>query len=99
MKGMRRPMRSGKDRRVPLTLLGGFLGSGKTTWLRHQLHHGEMAESLVIVNEAADVPVDDMLLFRSSEIRLLAGGCACCDGRERMIALLRQFCNQRVDPA
>src|SRR5690606_23168129 len=92
-------MASEGDRRVPLTLIGGFLGSGKTTWLRHRLHHGEMAESLVVVNEAADVPVDDMLLFRSSEVRLLAGGCACCSGRERMVALLREYCDQRVDPA
>ncbi len=85
------------ETRVPLTLLGGFLGSGKTTWLRHQLHHGTMADALVIVNEAADVPVDDMLLHRSSEIRVLAGGCACCDGRAGLIALLRRFCDQRVD--
>ena len=85
------------ETRIPLTLLGGFLGSGKTTWLRHQLHAGEMAQSLVIVNEAADVPVDDMLLSRSSEIRMLAGGCACCDGKDRLIALLREVCDERVD--
>lgn len=85
------------ESRTPLTLLGGFLGSGKTTWLRHQLHHGEMAGALVIVNEAADVPVDDMLLFKSSEMRVLAGGCACCAGKNRLIALLREFCDQRVD--
>ena len=85
------------DGRVPLTVLGGFLGSGKTTWLRHQLYHGNMKRALVIVNEAADVPVDDMLLFKSSDIRVLAGACACCDGRDQLIALLRQFCNERVD--
>lgn len=87
------------DGRIPLTLLGGFLGSGKTTWLRHQLHHGGMTDALVVVNEAADVPVDDMLLFRSSEIRVLAGGCACCEGREHLVSLLREFCDQRVDTA
>jgi G3E family GTPase len=90
-------MTRGRDGRIPLTLIGGFLGSGKTTWLRHQLHHGAMADALVIVNEAADVPVDDMLLFRSSEIRVLAGGCACCEGRERLVETLREFCDQRVD--
>ncbi len=92
-------MNTDADRRVPLTLLGGFLGSGKTTWLRHQLHHGNMTDALVIVNEAADVPVDDMLLFKSSDIRVLAGGCACCEGREALLGLLREFCNQRVDGA
>lgn len=90
-------MTSEAESRVPLVLLGGFLGSGKTTWLRHQLHHGNMADALIVVNETAEVPVDDMLLFKSSEIRVLAGGCACCDGRDELIALLREVCNQRVD--
>jgi len=92
-------MAADPDNRVPLTLLGGFLGSGKTTWLRHQIHDGRMAGSLVVVNEAADVPVDDMLLSRASGIRTLAGGCACCEGREALIALLRDVCNRRVAAA
>lgn len=90
-------MSARSESRIPLTILGGFLGSGKTTWLRHQLHSGEMTEALVVVNEAADVPVDDMLLSKSSEIRLLAGGCACCEGKDRLIAMLRKFCDERVD--
>lgn len=90
-------MSADSESRIPLVLLAGFLGSGKTTWLRHQLHHGKMAEAMVVVNEAADVPVDDMLLFKSSEICVLVGGCACCEGKDRLIALLREFCDQRVD--
>lgn len=90
-------MSAGPESRLPLMLLGGFLGSGKTTWLRHQLHTGGMAEALIVVNEAADVPVDDMLLSKSSEIRLLAGGCACCEAKDRLITLLRQFCDERVN--
>ncbi len=90
-------MTDAPDRRIPLTLLGGFLGSGKTTWLRHQLHHGKMTDAIIIVNEAADVPVDDMLLFKATDIRVLSGGCACCDGRAGLLALLRDICDQRVD--
>lgn len=85
-----------KDGRIELTVLGGFLGSGKTTWLRHQLHHGRMPNALVIVNEAADVPVDDALLSGFSRIELLAGRCACCDGRQDLVNLLRKFCDERV---
>ena len=48
------------DNRLPLTILGGWLGAGKTTWLRHQLYAGLQAH--VIVNEAAGVAVDDALL-------------------------------------
>lgn len=83
------------DGRVRLTVLGGYLGSGKTTWLRHQLHAGQFADAFVIVNEAAETPVDDALLTRSSHIAVLAGGCACCVGKPDLIALLRTICDER----
>ena len=60
--------------RVRLTVLGGYLGSGKTTWLRHQLHAGRFKDAFVIVNEAAETPVDDALLGRSAKLAVLAGG-------------------------
>jgi G3E family GTPase len=90
------------DGRMRLTVLGGFLGSGKTTWLRHQLHQGAFSDALVIVNEAADTPVDDALLTRSARTEVLAGGCACCVGRDALVSLLRAICDRRVssdDPA
>lgn len=81
------------DNRVPLTVLGGWLGAGKTTWLRHQLHAGSAAH--VIVNEAAGVPVDDALLARAGGVTVLAGGCACCDGRGDLVAAMRGLADQR----
>jgi G3E family GTPase len=78
-----------------LTVLGGFLGSGKTTWLRHQLHHGRFEDALIIVNEAAETPIDDALLSRSSTPAVLAGGCACCTGKADFIALMRKLCDER----
>jgi G3E family GTPase len=57
-----------------LTVLGGFLGSGKTTWLRHQLHHGVFKGAFVIVNEAAETPVDDALLRGSSKLAFVVRG-------------------------
>jgi G3E family GTPase len=79
------------DTRLPLTVLGGWLGAGKTTWLRHHLHHGTRA--LVLVNEAAGVPVDDALLSPAPVV--LPGGCACCDGRAGLIAALRALADRR----
>ena len=73
-----------------LTLLGGFLGSGKTTWLRHQFHQALLADAHVIVNEAAATPVDDALLKGMSSIEVLSGGCACC---ERGTSLSRVWCD------
>ena len=79
--------------RLRLTVLGGYLGSGKTTWLRHQLHVGSFGPRVhVIVNEAAEVPVDDALL---GQVTVLAGGCCCCAGRQALIAALRQICDDR----
>jgi G3E family GTPase len=83
------------DGRMRLTLLGGFLGSGKTTWLRHQLHAGSFVGAHVIVNEAAATPVDDALLTRASAIEVVSGGCACCDAREDLVARLRRLCDLR----
>ena len=83
------------DGRMRLTVLGGFLGSGKTTWLRHQLHRGLFKDAFVVVNEAAETPVDDALLGAASRLAVLAGGCVCCDGKADLIALLRKICDNR----
>ena len=82
--------------RLRLTILGGYLGSGKTSWLRHQLHIGAFGPSVhVIVNEAAQTSVDDALLSRADGLTLLAGGCCCCTGRADLIAALRHLCDAR----
>jgi G3E family GTPase len=88
---------SGTGGRIRLSVLGGFLGSGKTTWLRHQLRYGLISDDvLVIVNEAAERPVDDALLGGSVRRSALAGCCVCCDGRDRLVAHLRRICDARV---
>lgn len=89
-------MTAASDSRIRLTILGGFLGSGKTTWLRHQLRHGPLRDAWVVVNEAAEVAVDDAVLGSDARMAVLAGGCACCDAREGLIALLRGLCDRRV---
>lgn len=88
-------MSGNRDGRMQMIVLGGFLGSGKTTWLRHQLHDGHFKDAFVVVNEAAELPVDDALLARSSKLAVLAGGCACCAARSALLTLLRGICDQR----
>ena len=89
-------MTASSEGRVRLTVLGGYLGSGKTTWLRHQLHEGGFKGAHVIVNEAAETPVDDALLGQSSKLTVLAGGCVCCTAKDELIALLRRLCDERT---
>ena len=81
------------DGRLPLIVLGGFLGAGKSTWLRHQLHEGRLARHHILVNEAAETPVDNLLLGGAARITVLAGGCACCDGLPALVATLRDICD------
>lgn len=81
--------------RARLIVLGGWLGSGKSTWLRHQLRAGALAGAEVFVNEAAGTPVDDLLLADARRVTVLAGGCACCEGRLALIAALRGWCDRR----
>src|SRR5258707_8154043 len=69
---------------IPVTLLTGFLGSGKTTVLNHVLKQPEMAATAVIVNEFGEIGLDHLLVERSSEdVVLLNSGCVCCTGARR----------------
>lgn len=82
-----------RDGLLPLVIVGGFLGAGKSTWLRHQLFHRRFGCVHVLVNEAAEAPVDDLLLGRADRLDVLAGGCACCAGRDGLRAALRRICD------
>ena len=50
----------------------------------------------MVVNKAADTPVDSGLLAGSMRLRVLAGGCACCQTRPALVKLLRDICDDRV---
>src|SRR5260370_6049065 len=63
---------------IPVTVLTGFLGSGKTTVLNHVLKQPDMAATAVIVNEFGEIGLDHLLVERSSEASYCstAGACA-----------------------
>jgi G3E family GTPase len=73
-------MHPGIDRgRLPVLLLGGFLGSGKTTLVNALLRDPRLAETAVAVNEFGDVPLDSHLIDDGADRTvLLANGCLCC---------------------
>ena len=88
-------MPASRDGRIRMTVLGGYLGSGKTTWLRHQLHHGQFKDAFVIVNETAETPVDEAVLGDAKKLAVLAGGCVCCQARSELVSLLGEVCDAR----
>lgn len=80
------------DRRLPLTVVTGFLGSGKTTFLRNILEAVEMRNTYVLVNEIADIGVDHKLLKpMAKSVVLLRNGCVCCTVRDDLRTALLEL--------
>jgi G3E family GTPase len=75
-------------------IVGGFLGSGKTSLVRHGLERS--IGTAVIVNEFGAVGLDHQLLRAYEErVELLGGGCACCTRRADLVRVLREFLDAR----
>jgi G3E family GTPase len=82
--------------RLPVTVVTGFLGSGKTTLIRRLLAHPGMNRVAVVINEFGEVGIDNALVAASSEnVTLLANGCLCCTVRTDLQETLRELFAQR----
>ena len=80
------------DARIPVTILTGFLGSGKTTVLNRLLRKPSLAGAAVIVNEFGAVGLDHLLIEASEEqFTLLDNGCVCCTVRGDLVATLKEL--------
>jgi len=74
---------------IPITILTGFLGSGKTTVLNRLLRQPELDGAVVIVNEFGEVGLDHLLIEASEEqFALLDNGCICCTVRGDLVETL-----------
>jgi G3E family GTPase len=83
--------------RLPVALVSGFLGSGKTTLVRRLLAHPGLGETAVIVNELGEVAIDHHLLRRVDERTvLLANGCVCCSMRADLADELVDLLDRRA---
>ena len=77
--------------RLPVSLLTGFLGSGKTTVLNHLVRHPALKRTLVIINEFGAIGLDHDLITHSEEdvVVEMSSGCLCCTIRGDLVRTLR----------
>lgn len=88
-------LKSDTDKRIPVTLLTGFLGAGKTTLLNHLVHLPEMAGAAVLINEFGEVGIDHHLVDMVDEtLMILDSGCLCCSVQGDLLNALRKLADR-----
>lgn len=88
------------DKRIPVTIVTGFLGAGKTTLLNRVLSHEAFSNAAVLINEFGEVSVDHLIVSSvSDDVTELADGCMCCAVRGKMVDALRAFAERVNQPS
>lgn len=86
-----------QDRRIGVTVISGFLGSGKTSLLNRLLQEPAYANAVVIVNEYGDIGVDHHLVrLAPDKVVLVEGGCLCCVVSGSVVDTLRDLFMQAL---
>ena len=82
--------------RIPVTLVTGFLGSGKTTFINKALHALELSKTVVVVNEFGEVGLDHSLFASSNDsVIVLKNGCLCCTVKSDLVSTLNELYHDR----
>ncbi len=83
--------------RIPVTIVTGFLGSGKTTLINAGLKSPDLAKTVVVVNEFGEVGLDHLLYTSSNDaVVVLENGCLCCTVRTDLIATMNSLYHDRA---
>ena len=83
-------METGSEPLLPVTVIGGYLGAGKTTLVNHLLRNAGGLRLAVLVNEFGELPIDaDLIESQDDNVISIAGGCVCCSyGNDLMLAMI-----------
>ena len=85
-------------KRIQLSIITGFLGSGKTTLINTLLPMPQMANSAVLVNEFGQISIDsDLIESRDEDVMQLINGCVCCALNEELAPTLVDFARNRAE--
>ncbi len=72
-----------EEHKIPVLILTGFLGSGKTTFLKKMIASPLLADTAVLINEFGEVGLDHLLVNAiDEEVILLDSGCVCCSVKD-----------------
>jgi G3E family GTPase len=89
--------RSNHRSRIPVTLVTGFLGSGKTTLINAGLKSPDLSKTVVVVNEFGAVGLDHQLFTSSNDaVVVLENGCLCCTVKSDLIRTLNDLYHDRA---
>lgn len=95
--------------KIPVTVITGFLGSGKTTLIRHLLQNNQGRKIAVLVNEFGELGIDGELLRDcqiceeeqqeavNNNIVELTNGCLCCTVQEEFLPTMQELLKRRED--
>ncbi len=82
--------------KIPIHIITGFLGSGKTTFLAQLLKKQESKNLALIINELGQISLDDNILnafYVREKTLILNAGCMCCNKRDDLIEKLKALLN------
>lgn len=84
--------------KIPVTILTGYLGSGKTTFVNYLLKGNHGKKLAIIENEFGEVSIDDALVMQTKdEVIEMLNGCICCTVRDDLIVALKNLYSTRRD--
>ncbi len=84
---------------LPVTLLTGFLGSGKTSFLRRVLTDPAASDTAVLINEFGEIGLDHLIVeaTRPGDVVQLPSGCMCCAVKQDLALALHRLLTSRAD--